>query len=48
MKRTGTIIILVLITIAFAFGIRYLWLKDKQDPVVYKTEKASTQTIIKY
>ena len=47
MKRTGTVIILVLITIAFAFGIRYLWLKDKQDPVVYKTEKASTQTIVK-
>ena len=47
MKRTGTIIILALIVIVFTAGIWYLWMKDKQDPVVYKTEQASTKTIIK-
>jgi HlyD family secretion protein len=47
MKRTGTIIILVIIVVLFAFGIRYLWLTDKKDPVVYTTEQASTRTIVK-
>ena len=47
MKRTGTIIILALIVIVFSVGIWYLWMKDKQDPVVYKTEQASNQTIVK-
>lgn len=47
MKRTGTIIFLLFIVVAFIFGIRYLWLKDKQDPVVYKTEQASVQTIVR-
>ncbi|MFT5751239.1 MAG: HlyD family secretion protein [Flavobacteriales bacterium] len=47
MKRTGTIIILVIIVVLFAFGIRYLWLTDKKDPVVYTTEQASTKTIVK-
>lgn len=47
MKRIGTIITLVITLILFIFGIRYIYLKDKQDPVVYKTEKASVKTIIK-
>jgi len=47
MKRTGTIIVLVLIVVLFALGIRYIYLKDKKDPVVYKTEQASTKTIVK-
>ncbi len=47
MKRTGTIIILALIVIAFVFGIRYLYLSDQKDPVVYTTEQASTRTIVK-
>ena len=47
MKRTGTIIVLVAIVVAFVFGIRYLWLTDQQDPVVYTTEKAATRTIMK-
>lgn len=47
MKRTGTIIILVIIVVLFAFGIRYLWLTDQKDPVVYTTEQASTKTIVK-
>jgi len=47
MKRTGTIIILAVIVILFVIGIRYIWLKDKKDPIVYKTEQPSTQTIVK-
>ncbi|GAA0871464.1 efflux RND transporter periplasmic adaptor subunit [Gangjinia marincola] len=47
MKRTGTIIILLVIVVAFIFGIRYLWVKDQVDPVVYETETPSTQTIVK-
>jgi len=47
MKRTGTIIVLILIVILFALGIRYIYLKDKKDPVIYKTETAINQTIVK-
>ena len=47
MKRTGTIIVLLLILVAFSVGIYYIYIKDKADPVVYKTEQASTKTIVK-
>lgn len=47
MKRTGTIITLILIIASFVLGIRYIYLKDKKDPIIYKTEKASTKTIVK-
>ncbi len=47
MKRIGTIITLAVILIAFAFGIRYIYLKDQKDPVVYKVEKPYTYSIIK-
>ena len=47
MKRIGTIITLVVISIAFIFGIRYIYLKDKKDPVVYETQQTTTETIIK-
>jgi len=47
MKRIGTIITLVIIVIAFVFGIRYIYLKDKKDPVVYETQQTTTETIIK-
>ncbi|MGB0787949.1 MAG: efflux RND transporter periplasmic adaptor subunit [Marinirhabdus sp.] len=47
MKRTGTIIVLIVIIVAFVLGIRYIYLKDKQDPVVYTTEQPTTQTIVK-
>ena len=47
MKRKGTIIILGLILVGFIFGVRYIYLKDKQDPVVYKTEQATTASIVK-
>ncbi len=47
MKRTGTIITLLVIVITFSIGIWYIYVKDKADPVVYATEQASTQTIVK-
>jgi len=47
MKRTGTIILLAFIVIAFIAGIYYIYSKDQQDPVVYETEKASINTIVK-
>ncbi|MGB5980738.1 MAG: efflux RND transporter periplasmic adaptor subunit [Nonlabens sp.] len=47
MKRTGTIITLVIILAAAAAGIWYIYTKDLEDPVVYETEEASEQTIIK-
>jgi HlyD family secretion protein len=47
MKRRGTIIILAVIIIGFILGIRYIYLKDKADPIVYKTEQATTETIVK-
>ena len=47
MKRTGTIIVLLLILVAFAAGIYYIYTKDKADPIIYETEQASTRTIIK-
>ncbi len=47
MKRTGTIITLLIITVAFIVGIWYIYTKDKQDPVVYQTEQATERTIVK-
>lgn len=47
MKRTGTIITLVLIAVFFTIGIWYIYTKDKQDPVVYTTEQATNRTIVK-
>jgi len=47
MKRIGTIITLAVILILFVFGIRYIYLKDQKDPVVYQVEKAYTHTIVK-
>ena len=47
MKKSVTIIILLLIIITFTGAMYYLYTKNAEDPVVYKTEKPSTQTIIK-
>jgi len=47
MKRTGTIIILLVIVILFILGIRYIYVKDKKDPVIYSVEKPYTYTIIR-
>ncbi|MFK5983703.1 MAG: efflux RND transporter periplasmic adaptor subunit [Flavobacteriaceae bacterium] len=34
-------------SVAFIFGIRYIYLKDKKDPVLYETQQVTTETIIK-
>jgi HlyD family secretion protein len=47
MKRTGTIITLIAIVLAFSAGIWYIYTKDKTDPVVYQTETPSIKTIVK-
>jgi len=47
MKRKGTIITLVVILILFILGIRYIYIKDKQDPIVYETETPKVETVIK-
>jgi HlyD family secretion protein len=47
MKRIGTIITLAVIVILFIVGIRYIYLKDQKDPVVYQTQNPTTETIIK-
>ncbi len=47
MKKSVTIFILIFIVISFSGAMYYLYAKNSEDPIVYKTEKASTQTIIK-
>ena len=47
MKRTGTVITLLVILLAAAVGIWYIYSKDLEDPMEYKTEQAETKTILK-
>ena len=47
MKRSLTIITLIVIAIVFGGSLYYLFQKNAEDPVVYTTETASTQTIVK-
>ncbi len=47
MKKTVTIVILLLIVLTFGAAMYYLYQKNAEDPIVYETEKPSTQTIIK-
>lgn len=47
MKRIFTVVILILIAVAFTGALYYLYQKNQEDPVVYNTEKPSVQTIIK-
>lgn len=47
MKKTFTIITLVVITVTFVGALYYLYQKNQEDPVVYQTEEPSIQTIIK-
>ncbi len=47
MKKAVTVIILGLIAVAFVGALYYLYKKNQEDPVVYATEQASTQTIVK-
>jgi len=46
MKRTTTVITLLIIVTAFATALIYLWGKNQEDPITYTTENASMQTII--
>ena len=47
MKKSVTIFILIFIVVTFAGAIYYLYSKNAEDPVVYKTEKPSKQSIVK-
>ncbi len=47
MKKSVTIFILIFIVVTFAAAMYYLYQKNAEDPVVYKTEKPSKQTIVK-
>ena len=47
MKKSVTIFILIFIVVTFSGSMYYLYAKNAEDPVVYKTEKPSKQTIIK-
>ncbi|PVW17254.1 efflux RND transporter periplasmic adaptor subunit [Marixanthomonas spongiae] len=47
MKRTGTIVILVGIVLLFSVAMFWLWKKNAEDPIVYKTQTPTTDTIIK-
>ncbi len=47
MKKTITVIILILIVIIFSGFLYYFWQKNQQDPVIYETEQASVDTIVK-
>ncbi len=47
MKKTITVIIIVLILIGFSGAMYYLYSKNAEDPVVYETEKPFKKTIVK-
>ncbi|MFO7719221.1 MAG: efflux RND transporter periplasmic adaptor subunit [Gillisia sp.] len=47
MKKTVTVVILLVIAITFVGALYYLYQKNQENPVVYATETPSTQTIIK-
>ncbi len=47
MKKSVTIIILVVIVVAFGGAMFYLYQKNAEDPVVYEVEKPEKKTIIK-
>jgi len=47
MKKSVTIITLLIIVLAFGGSMIYLYQKNSEDPVVYETERAETRTIIR-
>ena len=47
MKKIITIIVLAVIAVAFIGSLYYLYQKNQEDPVVYKTEKPEMRTITK-
>lgn len=46
MKRTKTIILLLLIVVIFGAALSYLWSKNQEDPIKYTSEGLSVQTIV--
>ncbi|WP_299222761.1 HlyD family efflux transporter periplasmic adaptor subunit [uncultured Psychroserpens sp.] len=46
MKRTKTLIALLLIVTLFVVALYYLWQKNQEDPVTYTTEMPSEETIV--
>lgn len=47
MRRVVTILIIVTIVLGFGFALYYLYQKNQEDPIIYETEQATTQTIVK-
>ena len=47
MKKSVTIFILIFILVTFGGAMYYLYAKNQEDPVVYKTEKPENRTIVK-
>jgi len=47
MKRKGTLITLIVIGVSFILGVRYIWLKDQQDPIIYQYEQAQMGSVEK-
>ncbi|PKP24421.1 MAG: efflux transporter periplasmic adaptor subunit [Bacteroidetes bacterium HGW-Bacteroidetes-2] len=47
MKKSATIVILLIIVITFIGALYYLYQKNVQDPVIYSTENAEIGTIVK-
>lgn len=47
MKKSVTIVILISIVVVFGAAMYYLYQKNSEDPIIYETDKPSTQTIIK-
>src|SRR5690554_470057 len=47
MKRTKTIVALVVIVLFFAISMFWLYSKNMEDPVVYTTEKPTISSIVK-
>lgn len=46
MKRTTTVIVLVIIVLSFVTALIYLWKKNQEDPITYTTDKALTKSIV--
>ena len=47
MKKSVTIIILIVIVLAFASSMYYLYQKNSEDPIVYETEQAEKRDVVK-
>jgi HlyD family secretion protein len=47
MKKKVTVAILIIIVVVFGIMLYYFWQKNQQDPIVYETEQATVDTIIK-